>query len=273
MGRKAAAAIQAAAFVILVLCMAKLVPKWMEYQESRRAFEQIEEEVVTPLLDAETEPEPEEETDAGEMETEALPDDLDQAIHIDWDALAGTDTVAWLQLDGISYPVLQAEDNETYLHHLPDGTYNYGGSLFLYNANDAAFTDESSFIYGHNMADGSMFGRLRDYTDSSYADHKFYLYLPDGDRLTYRFYSIVSASQDDSAYTWSFSSEASFLSWQEQMKGRSLYGNTPSPSGDAKYLTLSTCNGYAGTSQRLLLTGQLEARYHLQEPASWYKDP
>lgn len=255
-------------FTAMAYCLYKAVPKLLEYWASDQTFERIRDEAVTDL-----EPETEDETETNEEteeETEDLPDDLDTALHIDWEEFEGTDIVAWLQLDDISYPVMYSGSNETYLHHLPDGTYNYGGSLFLYNRNSPLFTDESSFIYGHNMANGSMFGSLDRYTDEEYKDHCFYIYLPDGRRLRYRFYSIVHTRYDSDAYKYAFGSEESFMEWQEWMAEQSAYENSPEASEDAKYVTLSTCNGYAGTDNRLLITGQLEREDLLQEPASWY---
>ena len=261
--------VQLLALAAMAYCLAQAIPKLLEYMASDGAFRAIRENAVSNLDPTEKEKETEGQT---ETETEDLPDDLDTALHIDWEEFEGTDIVAWIQLDDISYPVMYSKDNDTYLHHLPDGTYNYGGSLFLYNQNNPLFTDESSFIYGHNMANGSMFGTLRKYTDEGYKDHRFYIYLPDGRRLTYRFYSVVSTRYDSEAYTWYFSSRNSFLDWQDWMAGQSLYENSQEPDPDAQYVTLSTCNGYAGTDNRLLITGQLEREDKLQEPASWY-DP
>jgi sortase B len=260
--KKAATLIQVSAGIVLAFCIYKITPKLLEYKASDDMYNSIKKEAVKELEPIQT---PE--------EAEDLPDDLDKAITIDWESFKDMEVVAWLQLDDISYPVMQAEDNEAYLHHLPDGTYNYGGSLFLYNLNSPDFTDESSFIYGHNMANGSMFGTLKKYADDSYRNYCFYIYLPNGNRLRYRFFSVISVQYNDPAYEWSFSSKETFLTWQERLKSLSIYDNSPEVSDTASYVTLSTCNGYAGTSNRLLVTGQLERTDKLQEPASWYEEP
>lgn len=255
---------------VLIFCAYQLVPKLIEYKVSDDTFGRIRNDAVQELdaeevaaLDSTISSEESSENDLG-------PADLTNALKIDWDAFADTEIVAWIQLDDISYPVMQGDDNDKYLHHLPDGSYNYGGSIFLYNHNNPLFTDQSSFVYGHNMSNGSMFGNLDRYTDESYKDSKFYIYLPDGTRRTYRFYSVASVGESSDTYTWSFASDDSFLEWQEMMREASMYDTGLEPSTDAMYVTLSTCNGYAGTSYRLVVCGQLERVDTLQEPASWY---
>ena len=54
----------------------------------------------------------------------------------------GPDVIGWLNLPDtvINYPVTQAEDNEYYLRHLYDGTYNKPGCLFADYENKADFS-------------------------------------------------------------------------------------------------------------------------------------
>lgn len=262
---------------VLAFCAYKLVPKVAEYQESDNAFDRIRTESVSVMssdviekLRVQVSDEEEAVSDDGEAQE---PPDLSNVLSVDWESFSGTDIVAWLQLDDISYPIMQSDDNDYYLHRLPDGSDNYGGSIFLYNHNNPLFTDQSSFVYGHNMANGSMFGKLKNYGKSEeYADHKFYIYLPDGTRKTYQFFSVASVPDSSETYTWSFASMDSFLEWQNYMKGQSLFPCSPEVSEDASYVTLSTCNGSVGTSYRFIICGQLIRTDTLQEPASWYED-
>ena len=73
--------------------------------------------------------------------------------------------VGWIVLDGteISYPFMQAEDNEYYLRRAPSGEYLRAGSLFLDCRCGRDMKDPNSIIYGHHMKDGSMFRGLDDY--------------------------------------------------------------------------------------------------------------
>lgn len=244
---------------VLAFCLYKLLPKAEEYHESAKTYKKIRKEaVITPS------PEP---IDAVSAQPEPKP-------VIDWEQFKGMDVVAWLMLDDISYPVLQGKDNSEYLHALPDHTYNYGGSIILDSVNSKYFTDRNSIIYGHNMADGSMFGKFRSrYGDAQYKDHTFCLYLPDGTKHTYTFFSVLTTEMGSSVYTYEFGNDNSFLDWQNMLKRSARYENSPQPDKNAKFVSLSTCNGMAGTTHRLVVVGKETTVETVQKPASWYVVP
>ena len=201
----------------------------------------------------------------------STPAPVENAVTIDWEGYAGTDIIGWFQMDDISYPLLQGTDNEYYLHHLPDGTYNINGSLFLLAENNRFLSDPSNFIYGHNMSSGRMFGKLKNYATEASKGQEFYIYLPDGTCHIYRFFSVNIVNESSDAYTWSFSSEDSFLSWQNNLLETSLFDTGGVASADKKFVTLSTCDGWEGTTSRLIICGEEVRVETLQEPASWYE--
>lgn len=197
---------------------------------------------------------------------------VEGAQQIDWEQFKDTDAVAWVQLDKTSYPIYHDDGSMFYLSHLPDGTYASAGSIFLYGDNSGDFTDQSSFVYGHNMLNGTMFGRLKQYAKQEYGDHYFYIYLPDGTRHKYQFFSVASVGESSKAYTWSFANEDSFLKWQQWMKDQSLISCSAPIDASKRFVTLSTCNGTIGTTKRLIICGQEVAVERVQNPASWYAD-
>ena len=82
------------------------------------------------------------------------------------------DVIAWIYGANthINYPVVQGSDNDYYLRHLLDGTWNDNGSIFMDCANSADFSDQNSLIYGHNMTSGAMFSNLVKYKQQQIAD-------------------------------------------------------------------------------------------------------
>ena len=111
------------------------------------------------------------------------------AISIDFEALQAVnrDAVAWLYSPDtvIDYPVMRAKDYNYYLRHLPDGTRNNNGTLFIdYNWTD--FSDELAVVYGHNMRSGKMFGSLEYYKKQAYFEEHPYLYLYTAEGKNYR---------------------------------------------------------------------------------------
>jgi len=124
------------------------------------------------------------------------------ALSIDFATLrnVNADAVAWLYCPDtpIDYPVMRADDYNWYLHHLPDGTYNANGSLFLdYNC-PVDFSGDLSIIYGHNMKSGKMFGSLTEYKKQAYFEqHPYmYLYTPEGNyRVDLIYGSVVGTGE------------------------------------------------------------------------------
>ena len=104
---------------------------------------------------------------------------------IDFDALKkiNPDIIGWIYSEDtmIDYPVVQAKDNEYYLHRLFDKTYNESGSIFLDYTKNSNFDNRNSVLYGHHMRDGSMFASLMGYKKQKYYNkHKVLtLYTPE----------------------------------------------------------------------------------------------
>ena len=80
------------------------------------------------------------------------------------------DVCAWLTLDNtkIDYPVLQGEDNLSYINTDVYGNFALAGSIFLDSGNDSRFNDAYSLLYGHHMDGGRMFGDLDLYKDEQF---------------------------------------------------------------------------------------------------------
>ena len=74
------------------------------------------------------------------------------------------DTVGWLNVKGtkINYPVVKSNDNDYYLTHSFDKSYNSAGWVFANYINKFDGTDKNISIFGHNRRDGSMFASLKD---------------------------------------------------------------------------------------------------------------
>ena len=93
------------------------------------------------------------------------------------------DAVAWIYSPDtkINYGVVEAEDNDFYLHRAMDGSYSISGSLFVDCNNKRDFSDENTVIYGHHMNDGTKFASIMGYRENGYyAQHPvLYLSTPD----------------------------------------------------------------------------------------------
>lgn len=64
-----------------------------------------------------------------------------------------SDVCGWITIYGthVDYPVVQSEDNSTYLMRNPRGEYSLSGSIFMDYMNQKDFSDFNTIIYGHHM--------------------------------------------------------------------------------------------------------------------------
>ena len=80
------------------------------------------------------------------------------------------DVCAWITMDGtkIDYPVLQGENNLSYINKDVYGKFALAGSIFLDCRNQKDFSDPYNLLYGHHMSESHMFGDLDLYEKESF---------------------------------------------------------------------------------------------------------
>ena len=224
----------------------------VELQESGEPDEEGQEPQPSDGTGPDPAPDPDMDS-TGEFSGKGWPAD---GMKIDWKRFRGTDVAAWLRFGSISYPVMQGKDNSYYLHRLPDGRINPGGSLFLLAENNVRLRDRNSVIYGHNMADGSMFGKLERLKNKSASANYFDLYLPDGSLHRYALFAILCVPSDADAFTIGFPDAEDFVLWQKEMQMLSVRRCAAPVTETGRLATLVTCDGPAGTSRRLAVMGK-----------------
>lgn len=189
-------------------------------------------------------PDADDETADEQETTHTAPDEL---LSVDFDTLQSVnpDIQAWLYMSGssIHYPVLQAEDNSTYLYRLADGSSNAHGSLFIDCRNAGDFSDWNTLIYGHNMKDGSMFGGLKKYRKQAYYDAhpEMTLFTPE---KTYRMEIFAAVTTDVSAAVYRVPAAREerdeLVQWAQR---NSEIECDVSIGTEDRIVTLSTCTG------------------------------
>jgi len=152
--------------------------------------------------------------------------------------------VGWIfGSDGaINYPVVLGGDNSYYLRRLVDGTPNQNGSIFMDYRNAADLSHRNTFIYGHNMKNGTMFASL-----SSYASPEYYrqhpeliLVMPDRTWCLQVFSGYVTPGNSD-IYQIDFESEEEFAAYLERVKSFSDITTDVQVTTKDRIVTLSTC--------------------------------
>lgn len=185
----------------------------------------------------------------------AAQEDEDRTVDVPVDFAAwqerNPDVYAWIEYPGtnVDYPIVQnAEDDAYYLRRDIDGKEAVAGSLYTeHTYNSKTFDDPVTVIYGHNMANRTMFGGLQSHieaADLASTEEYFYVYLP-GRILTYR---VVGGAPGDDAhilYYNDFSDPTGFSNYFGNLYAQSGgHVNLPGllrPSPDDRVVILATC--------------------------------
>jgi len=147
----------------------------------------------------------------------------------------------------ISTYVVQ-RDNEYYLHHDFFGRTSQSGAVFADIGCDIEPPGRHILLHGHNMKDGTVFGKLHEFRDPTYLDVfpviRFSTPSEDG---YYAIFSVfeLSITRGRMRYfdmiRFNFMSDSEFLSFAEAAKERSLIGLPVEMLAGDRLLTLMTC--------------------------------
>ena len=217
-----------------------------EYWKGDKEYESIAEEVII-----ENTQETQDETQEG----------VQEKFQVDFDKLRAMnpEAVAWIRFEEpaeISYPVVQGKDNSKYLKTTFEGKTNSAGTLFVDANNAGDFTDRNTFIYGHNMKNGSMFGQLRKYKDASYCKENpyFYIYTPDGAETRYRIFAVCIVEDASASYDKYYENDDEYLQYLAHVQQVARYSASVELTAQSQIVSLSTCTNVTET-QRLLVHG------------------
>lgn len=145
---------------------------------------------------------------------------------------------------GCRLPMVQGNDNDYYLTHTFDKQSSANGCLFEDSRINSGLSSNHVIIYGHNMRNGAMFGKLKSYENSSFyngsGNNVFYIYTGNVIKQ-YKIFSCYISEAVSDTYTFNFPSLASMQSYAADMKAKSLYDTGVDISSASQVVTLSTC--------------------------------
>ena len=153
--------------------------------------------------------------------------------------------VGWVTVPdtAISYPVVQAKDNEKYLHTTFEGKKNSSGCIFMDKDSKADASGQHTILYGHNMKNLSMFGSLKKYkTEDFYKDHQFFTIYTSECAYRYQIFAYYDVPETDEVYTVGFAPDETFQKFIDKMKQKSYDDTGVNVTKDDHIMTLSTCS-------------------------------
>lgn len=210
----------------------------------------------------------EEEEERKELKSNENREDFPE-MEVDFKALRekNPDTVGWLYVGscGISYPILQGEDNDYYMNHTFEGTVNSSGAIIMDYRDDKYLKDWNTFIYGHNMKNGSMFGSLKKLLkdETLYdSDPYIYVYLP-GYIYRYKIFSYYKDKPDSKMY-WTADTLQEYRQYIRDALSLSVRDLGVETSEENNMVTLVTCSGSGAGKMRFFVHGEFIDRYKIK---------
>ena len=169
-------------------------------------------------------------------------------INVDFNELKkkNSDTVAWINVNNtnINYPIVQTSDNDFYLDHSYDKSYNEAGWVFLDYRNDSSFSDKNTIIYAHSRLDKTMFGSLSKTLKPEWYENKdnhIIRISNEKENSLWQIFSVYVIETESYYITTNFNSDEEYLTFLETMKSRSRYDFNANLSASDRIITLSTC--------------------------------
>lgn len=172
------------------------------------------------------------------------------------------DTKGWIKVEGtnVNYPFVQSSDNEYYLKHSYDNTYNKKGWVFLDYRNNMDNLDKNTILYAHGLMNNQMFGSLRRTVKQDWAKNKnnriIKISTPNS-MLLFEVFSSYTIEPESYYITSEFSGDEEFSTFIDTIKSRSFYDYNTSVSTSDKILTLSSCYD---NKKRMVLHAKLIAK-------------
>ena len=259
-------------FISMIVFGGLFLRDFLEYRAAEDEYASLQDHIV---ISEEPKKEAPKKEKAGEEEFDDEPEEepvdlLHPHFQIDYGALSGVnaDFTAVLHVPALSitYPVVKSKDNEEYLHRTFEGKANFAGSIFLDANAKGSYDHKNTFIFGHNMKNGTMFGKLKNFLrDDQLANSNPYVFLCRPEGITrYRIFSYYLTTVESPIYN-DFEGDKGYDQYLSLVQRLSSYRNYPKDSIDFSQrpdiITLSTCSGPSGGNQRFIVQAALEEVY------------
>ena len=241
--------------IVILICVAVIIYESICLYRDRKEYAIADTEYENLLGDAVqmTTPSGSEET-AGRESFPPLVIDYAQLKSIN------EDFVGWLYFPyfGINYPVVQETEVNEYLKKTFDGTRNNSGCLFTDILSSPDFTGMHDIIFGHNMRNGSMFGKLKKLSQSEDRDmikENPYIYVyTETNVYKYMIFGYYITTVGSDAYSVVTNNEE-YDSFINYISSNSVYQKPDDLdlSQRPSILTLSTCSGKSGSGRRFVI--------------------
>ena len=157
-----------------------------------------------------------------------------------------SDTIAWIKVNGtnIEYPIVKTTNNDYYMTHTFDKSYNSAGWVFMDYENRFDGTDNNMVIYAHNRKDGTLFGTLKNILTEEWQSNEENFTIPfitENEKAEYQVFSVYRIENEDYYITTNFGTNNEYQKFIDKIKSRSIKDFETDITTEDSILTLSTC--------------------------------
>ena len=171
------------------------------------------------------------------------------------------DVIGWLTIPNtnINHPFVQGKDNDFYLRLDLDKNKSAAGTIFMDHRNSSDLSDFNTIIFGHNMRNGSMFGTLEKFNDTTFFGNSPLgtIFLAN-ETHEVEFMAFMVINPDDTViYNPILINETDKIGFLDYIKDIARhYRKLDNVTTTDRFITLSTCN-YEFNNARMVLIGRL----------------
>lgn len=168
-------------------------------------------------------------------------------INVDFNGLKRTnpDVVGWLKVNGtnINYPFVQSSDNDYYLTHSFNKSYNGAGWVFLDYRNNGT-NNKNTIIYAHGRSNKTMFGTLKNVLNNGWLNNTNNYVIKistETENSLWQIFSVYRIPTTSDYLQTNFNDETEYQNFLDMIKDRSSHNFDTNVVSTDNILTLSTC--------------------------------
>ena len=168
-------------------------------------------------------------------------------INVDFNGLKRTnpDVVGWLKVNGtnINYPFVQSSDNNYYLTHSFNKSYNGAGWVFLDYRNNGT-NNKNTIIYAHGRSNKTMFGTLKNVLNNGWLNNTNNYVIKistETENSLWQVFSVYRIPTTSDYLQTNFNDETEYQNFLDMIKDRSNHNFDTNVASTDNILTLSTC--------------------------------
>lgn len=169
-------------------------------------------------------------------------------LDVDFNKLLSTnnETKGWINVKGtnINYPFVQTNNNDYYLHHTFDKSYNDAGWVFADYRNNIEKIDRNTILYAHGRLDNTMFGSLRNILKNEWinnTDNYIIRLSTPYENTLWQVFSVYRIKTTNDYIQTTFKDDIEYQNFLNMLINRSKYDFKTSINSNDYIITLSTC--------------------------------